>query len=171
MFLASSFPCSGRWMVFRPSASRGHLFRYSIKRPFYDTVCLLISSKHPNALICFMDTIPFELPNAAYAWADLSEAILEAGFGESAVPGRNLFDQWEEPEDPIWSILSANWMCENALSIHQQIVVDKKNRARLEQFLTCLIRCFRQAIATKKSYTDLETLHTQSIRVKSFGNS
>ncbi len=105
-----------------------------------------------------MDTIPFELPNAAYAWADLSEAILEGGFDESNAPGRKLFDQWEEPEDPIWSILSANWMCENAPSIKERIDGVTRNRARLEQFLTCLIRNFRQAIATKKSYSDLEQL-------------
>ena len=68
-----------------------------------------------------MDTIPFELPNAAYAWADLSEAILEAGFDEAAQTGRSLIDQWEEPDEPIWSVLSANWMIENALSIKEQI--------------------------------------------------
>ncbi len=105
-----------------------------------------------------MDTIPFDLPNAAYAWADLSEAILEAGFDESTVPSRNLIDQWEEPEEPIWSILSASWICENALSIRQQIDRDAKNRARFEQFLSCLLRCFKQAISSKKSHSDLEQL-------------
>lgn len=105
-----------------------------------------------------MDTIPFELPNAAYAWADLSEAILEAGFDESATPNRNLIDQWEEPDDPIWSILSANWMCENAGSIKKQIDGITRNRVRLEQFLTCLVRNFRQAIAIKNSPSDLDQL-------------
>jgi|GEM_PF-407010 len=145
-------------MVFRPSASRGHLFLYSIKRAFYGTVCYLISSKYPNALICFMDTIPFDLPDAAYAWADLSEAILEAGFDESTATGRNLIDQWEEPDEPIWSILSANWLCENAASVREQIDGVTRNRSRLEQFLTCLVRNFRQAIAVKKTYSDLEQL-------------
>ena len=145
-------------MVFRPSAIRGHLFLYSIKRAFYGTVCYLISSKYPNALICFMDTIPFDLPDAAYAWADLSEAILEAGFDESTATGRNLIDQWDEPDEPIWSILSANWLCENAASVREQIDGVTRNRSRLEQFLTCLVRNFRQAIAVKKTYSDLEQL-------------
>jgi hypothetical protein len=145
-------------MVFRPSASRGHLFRYSIKRAFYGTVCYLISSKYPNALICFMDTIPFDLPDAAYAWADLSEAILEAGFDESAGPSRNLIDQWDEPDDPIWSILSANWLCENSESIRQQIDGITRNRSRLEQFLICLVRNFRQAITVKTTYSDMDQL-------------
>lgn len=105
-----------------------------------------------------MDTIPFELPNAAYAWADLSEAILEAGFDESAGPSRNLIDQWEEPDDPIWSVLSANWMCENAESIKKQIDGIARNRVRLEHFLTCLVRNFRQAIAIKNSYSDMDQL-------------
>ena len=105
-----------------------------------------------------MDTIPFHLPNAAYAWSDLSEAILEAGFDESASPSRNLIDLWEEPDDPIWSILSANWLCENAMSIKEQIDRSGRNRARLEQFLICLVRNFRQAIATKTSYSDMEQL-------------
>ncbi len=131
---------------------------FSIKPAFYGTVCCLISSKYPYALNCFMDTIPFELPNAAYAWADLSEAILEAGFDESAAPSRNLIDQWEEPDDPIWSILSANWMCENAGSIKKQIDGITRNRVRLEQFLTCLVRNFRQAIAIKNSVSDMDQL-------------
>ena len=105
-----------------------------------------------------MDTIPFDLPDSAYAWADLSEAILEAGFDESAGPSRNLIDQWEEPDDPIWSVLSANWLCENAESIREQIDGATRNRARLEQFLTCLIRNFRQAIAVKNGYSDMEQL-------------
>ena len=105
-----------------------------------------------------MEPIPFDLPNAAYAWADLSEAILEAGFVENGTPNRNLVDQWEDPEDPIWSILSANWMCENADSIKYQIDERGKNKARLEQFLTCLIRNFRQAITTKNADSDLEQL-------------
>ena len=105
-----------------------------------------------------MDTIPFDLPDAAYAWADLAEAILEAGFDESAAPIRNLSDQWEEPDDPIWSVLSANWMCENAESIKVQIEKVARNRARLEQFLTCLVRNFRHAISVKNSYSDLEQL-------------
>lgn len=105
-----------------------------------------------------MDTIPFDLPDSAYAWADLSEAILEAGFDESEGLSRNLSDQWEEPDDPIWSVLSANWLCENAESIHEQIEGVTRNRARLEQFLTCLIRNFRQAIAVKNGYSDMEQL-------------
>ena len=90
--------------------------------------------------------------------ADLAEAILEAGFDESAAPIRNLSDQWEEPDDPIWSVLSANWMCENADSIKVQIERVARNRARLEQFLTCLVRNFRHAISVKNSYSDLEQL-------------
>ena len=105
-----------------------------------------------------MDTIPFELPNAAYAWADLSEAILETGFDETALSNRSMSDQWEEPDEPIWSVLSANWMIENALSIKEQIEVRGRNKARVEQFLTCLVRNFRQAVATKTSYSDLEQL-------------
>ena len=105
-----------------------------------------------------MDTIPFDLPDAAYAWADLSEAILEAGFDETHGPSRNLIDQWEEPDDPIWSILSANWLSENAASVREQIDGATRNRARLEQFLTCLVRNFRQAIAPKKTYSDMDQL-------------
>ena len=105
-----------------------------------------------------MDTIPFDLPDAAYAWADLSEAILEAGFDESTGPSRNLIDQWDEPDDPIWSILSANWLCENSESIRQQIDGITRNRSRLEQFLTCLVRNFRQAITVKNTYSDMEQL-------------
>jgi len=105
-----------------------------------------------------MDTIPFDLPDAAYAWADLSEAILDAGFDETQGPSRNLIDQWEEPDDPIWSILSANWLCENAASVKEKVVGVTRNRARLEQFLTCLLRNFRQSMAAKPSYTDMEKL-------------
>ena len=105
-----------------------------------------------------MDTIPFDLPDAAYAWADLSEAILEAGFDESNGPSRNLIDQWDEPDDPIWSVLSANWLCENSESIRQQIDGITRNRSRLEQFLTCLVRNFRQAITVKNTYSDMEQL-------------
>lgn len=105
-----------------------------------------------------MEAIPFDLPDSAYAWSNLVEAILESGLEEGGSIGRDMIDQWEEPEEPIWSVLVASELCESAETLQEQVRGSAKNRVRLEQFLACLTRTFRQAIAAKNSHSDLEQL-------------
>mgnify|MGYP007080469640 CR=1 FL=1 len=143
---------------FRPRATPGPEISFSIKAVFYDTVSILISSKHPYLANCFMEAIPFDLPDSAYAWSNLVEAILESGLEEGGSIGRDMIDQWEEPEEPIWSVLVASELCESAETLQEQVRGSAKNRVRLEQFLACLTRTFRQAIAAKNSHSDLEQL-------------
>ena len=79
-----------------------------------------------------MSELPFELPDAAYAWANLVEATLESALEESSGLARTRQDQWEEPDEPIWSVLVASELIDSADTIRASVEEDPKNRATVE---------------------------------------
>ena len=111
-----------------------------------------------NRTNCFMSELPFQLPDSAYQWANLVESTLGAALDEPTSDTVNRRETWEEPDDPIWSILVASELVDSANSIRAVIAKDAKKRAFFERFLGSLIRNFRQAMATDPGQDDLEHL-------------
>ena len=105
-----------------------------------------------------MSELPFQLPDSAYQWANLVESTLGAALDEPTSDTVNRRETWEEPDDPIWSILVASELDDSANSIRAVIAKDAKKRAFVERFLSSLIRNFRQAMATDPGQDDLEHL-------------
>jgi hypothetical protein len=105
-----------------------------------------------------MSELPFELPDAAYAWANLVEATLESEMEAESGDSRLTRDRWEEPDEPIWTVLVASELIDSADAMRAQVKGDPKARAHLERFLGSLIRAFRQAIWIDPGTDDLEHL-------------
>jgi hypothetical protein len=109
-----------------------------------------------------MSELPFELPDAAYAWSNLVEATLESELDEEANSVRTRRDNsdafWEEPDDPIWSVLVASELIENSTELRSKTLSNAGHKASLERFLAALIRTFRHAITPIADPTDLEVL-------------
>jgi hypothetical protein len=110
-----------------------------------------------------MEPIPFEFPESAYAWAEVTQATLQSRLDladSESSPGLAPAN-WQEPDDPNWSILVAHWLCDSEDIFPELGEVRTKKNACLEQFLTQLIRWFRQSISQQS--LDLTVLHLQRL--------
>ena len=96
-----------------------------------------------------MDPIPFEFPEAAFEWSDVTEASLESRLFQEIPANTQVASNWDEPDDPLWSILIARWLCEEGGPFFEETQGNSKHKAILEQFLTHLVRWFRQAISVQ----------------------
>ena len=103
---------------------------------------------------CFMAELPFEFPNAAYSWAEMTKAALATRLDESSLENSKVIAHWDDPEDPIWSVLIASWLCDPDTSFLEEISVGSRKLACLEQFLFNLIRWFRQGVQTSSTQTE-----------------
>ena len=102
-----------------------------------------------------MADLPFDFSNAAYSWAEMIQATLETRLEESSSESKEskVLANWDDPDDPMWSILLANWLCNS--EVHRK-VDGKRKRATLEQFLINLVRWFRQASQIASDQTEVQ---------------
>ena len=105
-----------------------------------------------------MSELPFELPDSAYQWANLVESTFGAVLDDPTETSLIRRETWEEPDDPIWSVLVVSELIDSADSIRSLISKNPKKRAFVERFLGALIRNFRQAMAVDPGQDDLEHL-------------
>ena len=101
-----------------------------------------------------MAELPFEFPNAAYSWAEMTKAALATRLDESSLENSKVIAHWDDPEDPIWSVLIASWLCDPETSFLEEISVGSRKLACLEQFLFNLIRWFRQGVQASSTQTE-----------------
>lgn len=108
-----------------------------------------------------MDPIPFEFSEAAQSWAELTFATLEARLGQEIPAHSSQYSNWDEPSDPMWSILLARHLCEVERGFFESATQKSKEKACLEQFLAHLVRWFKQAISANAG--EIDELHLQRL--------
>jgi hypothetical protein len=101
-----------------------------------------------------MAELPIDFPEAAQAWADMTESALVTRLEEPASKQAKVAAHWDEPDSPMWSILLANWLNAPGSPVSDRTAFQAKKLATLEQFLFHLIRWFRQAIQSDPTDPD-----------------